>query len=84
MENAGTSRAGNDDPSRFHPEGRYEIKVHLDGAAYEAVTFRVTFAGADGDGRQGFVVERLDGDAATVNEGHAHAATRVAPGCLCL
>jgi hypothetical protein len=63
--NAGTSLAGNDAPSRFHPEGRYEIKVHLDGAPHEAVTFRVTFAEADGDGRQGFVVERLDGDAAT-------------------
>jgi hypothetical protein len=63
--NAGTSLAGNEDPSRFHPEGRYEIKVHLDGAAYEALTFRVTFAEADGGGQQAFVVERLDGAAAT-------------------
>jgi hypothetical protein len=61
---AGTSLAGDDHPSRFHPEGRYEVKVHPDGAAYEALTFRVTFAEADGDGRQDFVVERLDGPAA--------------------
>jgi hypothetical protein len=63
--NAGTSLAGNESPSRFHPEGRYEIKVHLDDAPDEALTFRFTFAEADGDGHQDFVVERLTGAAAT-------------------
>jgi hypothetical protein len=63
--NAGTSLAGNENPSRFHPEGRYEIKVHLDGAQDESLTFRSTFAEADGDGGQDFVVERLTGAAAT-------------------
>ena len=28
----------------FHPEGRYEFKVHFDGAAYEELTYRVSFA----------------------------------------
>ena len=51
--NAGTSLAGNENPSRFHPEGRYEIKVHLDDAPDEALTFRFTFAEADGDGQPG-------------------------------
>src|ERR1700759_4288870 len=36
----------------FHPEGRYEFKVHFDGAAREALTYRVSFGEADGDGRQ--------------------------------
>ena len=27
----------------FHPEARYEFKVHLDGAGYEALTYRVSF-----------------------------------------
>ncbi len=27
----------------FHPEARYEFKVHFDGADYEALTYRVSF-----------------------------------------
>ena len=30
-----TSLAGPDRPAGFHPEARYELKVHLDGAARE-------------------------------------------------
>src|SRR5215472_621291 len=36
----------------FHPEARYELKVHFDGADYEDLTFRVAFGGAGEDGRQ--------------------------------
>jgi hypothetical protein len=36
----------------FHPEARYEFKVHFDGADYEALTYRVSFGEADSDGRQ--------------------------------
>jgi len=36
----------------FHPEARYELKVHFDGADYEDLTFRVAFGGPDDDGRQ--------------------------------
>ena len=31
----------------FHPEARYEFKVHLDGADYESLTYRVSFGEAD-------------------------------------
>ena len=36
----------------FHPEARYEFKVHFDGADFEALTYRVSFGEADSDGRQ--------------------------------
>jgi Domain of unknown function (DUF4331) len=45
----------------FHPEARYEIKVHLDGADLEDVTYRVSFGDADDDGRQPLTVDRLTG-----------------------
>jgi hypothetical protein len=36
----------------FHPEARYEFKVHFDGADFEALTYRVSFGQADSDGQQ--------------------------------
>jgi hypothetical protein len=45
----------------FHPEARYELKVHFDGADYEELTFRVAFAGADADGRQVLRLHTLTG-----------------------
>ena len=36
----------------FHPEARYEIKVHFDGADFEALTYRVSFGEPDAGGRQ--------------------------------
>ena len=45
----------------FHPEARYEIKVHFDGADYEELTFRVSFSGADADGRQTLRMHTLTG-----------------------
>jgi hypothetical protein len=47
----------------FHPEGRYEFKVDLDGDAVENLTYRVTFDHAE-DGSQSYVVERLSGPSA--------------------
>ncbi|MCO8275204.1 DUF4331 domain-containing protein [Actinoplanes sp. TRM 88003] len=38
-----TSLAGEDKPLGFHPEGRYEFKIHLDGAAVEDLTYRFVF-----------------------------------------
>ena len=35
----------------FHPEARYEFKVHVDGADFEALTYRVSFAEPDTHGR---------------------------------
>lgn len=49
----------------FHPEGRYEFKIDLDGDAVEDLTYRVTFDAADGQGQQRFWVQRLSGAAAT-------------------
>ena len=45
----------------FHPEARYEFKVHLDGADVETLTYRVSFAGPDADGRQALQLHVLTG-----------------------
>ena len=46
----------------FHPEARYEFKVHRNGAAFEDLTYRVSFAPAGEDGSQAVMVHELDGD----------------------
>ena len=33
----------------FHPEARYEFKVHFDGADFETLTYRASFGEADSD-----------------------------------
>jgi len=48
----------------FHPEARYEFKVHLDGADDEALTYRVSFAEPDSGGRQALRLHALAGDEA--------------------
>ncbi len=48
----------------FHHEARYEFKVHLDGAAYEDLTWRVSFGEADSDGQQAVALHTLTGEAA--------------------
>jgi Domain of unknown function (DUF4331) len=48
----------------FHPEARYEFKVHFGGAAYEELTYRVSFGSADADGRQPLELHVLTGEAA--------------------
>jgi hypothetical protein len=48
----------------FHPEARYEFKVHADGADFETLTFRVSFGEADSGGRQVLQLHALDGEAA--------------------
>src|SRR5215470_11049548 len=45
----------------FHPEARYEFKVHFDGADFEALTYRVSFAKPDSDGRQALQLRALTG-----------------------
>ena len=49
----------------FHPEGRYEFKVHPDHSARETLTYRFAFGDRDDDGTQPFQLHRLDGDDAT-------------------
>jgi hypothetical protein len=48
----------------FHPEARYEFKVHFDGANFEALTYRVSFGEGDADGRQTLRLHALTGDQA--------------------
>jgi hypothetical protein len=48
----------------FHPEARYEFKVHFDGADYETLTYRASFSEADPDGRQALRLHVLTGDQA--------------------
>jgi uncharacterized protein DUF4331 len=45
----------------FHPEARYEFKVHFDGADFEALTYRVSFGKGDSDGRQALQLHSLTG-----------------------
>jgi len=46
----------------FHPEARYEFKVHHDGSAFEDLTYRVSFAPATADGTQVVQVHELNGE----------------------
>ncbi len=72
-----TSLAGAARVPGFHPEGRYEVKAHLDGSAKPALTYRFAFEPADSSGVQQFVVDRLAG----TDAGHDDATgTRVADG----
>jgi hypothetical protein len=48
----------------FHPEARYEFKVHFDGADFETLTYRVSFAEPDEDGSQALRLHALTGDQA--------------------
>ncbi len=48
----------------FHPEARYEFKIHLDGAGFETLTYRMSFGEPDPDGRQALQLHALTGDQA--------------------
>ena len=48
----------------FHPEARYEFKVHVDGADFETLTYRASFAEPDAGGRQALRLHALAGEAA--------------------
>jgi hypothetical protein len=46
----------------FHPEARYELKIHLDGGEFEELTYRVSFGEPDPTGRQALQLHVLTGD----------------------
>lgn len=46
----------------FHPEARYEFKIHVDGAEFEALTYRFSFSAPGADGRQGLRLAGLLGE----------------------
>src|SRR6516164_10333008 len=48
----------------FHPEARYEFKVHLDGADFETLTYRASFGDPDAAGQQAVALHALTGSAA--------------------
>src|SRR5262245_37341809 len=48
----------------FHPEARYEFRVHFDGADFETLTYRVSFGEADASGQQAVRLHALTGDEA--------------------
>jgi hypothetical protein len=48
----------------FHLEARYEFKVHVDGADFEALTYRVSFTEPDSGGQQPLRLHALTGDQA--------------------
>jgi hypothetical protein len=56
----------------FHPEARYEFKVHFDGADFETLTYRVSFGEADSDGRQPLRLHALTGDQARGDDAAGH------------
>ncbi len=56
----------------FHPEARYEFKVHVDGAAFETLTYRVSFGGPDTDGRQALRLHALVGEQAREDSADGH------------
>jgi hypothetical protein len=45
----------------FHPEARYEFKVHFDRAEFETLTYRVSFGEADARGQQAVRLHVLTG-----------------------
>ncbi|GAA4560476.1 DUF4331 family protein [Planotetraspora kaengkrachanensis] len=45
----------------FHPDARYEFKVHFDGADQEDLTYRVSFGESDSSGRQALRLYALGG-----------------------
>jgi Domain of unknown function (DUF4331) len=56
-----TSLAGADRVPGFHPEARYELKVHLDGEEYEGLTYRAAFGERDAGGTQQLTLSALTG-----------------------
>lgn len=56
-----TSLAGAARIPGFHPEGRYEFKVHLDNEEYENLAYRFVFGGSDGDAVQDVALYQLAG-----------------------
>jgi hypothetical protein len=48
----------------FHPEARYEFKIHFDGGDFEELTYRVSFGEADATGQQSLQLHALTGDEA--------------------
>ncbi len=55
------SIAGDIPAPGYHPEGRYEFKIDLDGDAVEELTYRISFDERDAAGKQRFGLRRIAG-----------------------
>ncbi|MEV0719388.1 DUF4331 family protein [Asanoa sp. NPDC050611] len=53
----------------FHPDARYEFRVHFDGAEHEELTYRVAFEPVGSDGQQAYEVRELTGTEAVGDAG---------------
>ncbi|MEU4835892.1 DUF4331 family protein [Streptosporangium sp. NPDC023615] len=62
--NVNSSLAGPGARPGFHPEARYEFKIHIDGAVTEDLTYRVAFGEPAPSGEQGVTLRVLTGHAA--------------------
>jgi len=62
--NVNSTITGPDVTPGFHPEARYEFKVHINGADHEDLTYRVEFGEPDSDGEQTYNVSELMNGAA--------------------
>jgi hypothetical protein len=56
-----TSLAGESRSAGFHPEARYEFRIHRDGEPYENLTYRATFGDLDETGHQDLTIRQLTG-----------------------
>ncbi len=63
-----SSLVGDERQPGFHPEGRYEFKVHIDDGAYEEFTYRFSFGHPDGAGQQAVRLHQLLGRPARSDE----------------
>ncbi|MFI6509308.1 DUF4331 family protein [Streptosporangium sp. NPDC050855] len=59
-----SSLSGSGTRPGFHPEARYEFKIHLDGSAAEELTYRVAFGEPAPSGEQGLTLHVLTGHGA--------------------
>ncbi len=59
--NVNSNITGERSEPSFLPDGRYEFKVHFDGAAREELTLRLSFDAPDGDGGQDYQLDVLPG-----------------------
>jgi hypothetical protein len=62
--NVNSSLSGDRRAFGFHPEARYEFKIHLDDAPYEGLTYRLAFGERGADGGQSYTVNELAGEEA--------------------
>jgi hypothetical protein len=56
-----SSAAGEHQLPGFHPDARYEFRIHLDGAAQEGLVYRLCFGARRGDGTQPLRLYRIAG-----------------------